>query len=549
MGALTPGLGCDGSRRADARGHRSLALGSAASFLTLAFSIMGCSLGNGEAEERRSTEPKPRRSVAGVELYPVPLPVVRACRSAQQRSRAPILCPSVLPRAVHDSAGSAALPRPPLAPLVIPSRRHTGSIAGLNFGYSGETGDPRKDHPERFLHFEALRQEEPLPPAVRPAKLGGRSGLLAPASSRSYRSETYWTNHLRFFWSERGVKYAATLHDFGADTMRVLDALVAGLRPADRLRPPAGASEGRRIKTIAVPIRGPVSLVAGLGGQVWVAGQGDTGSFASPGESHRPSIVRIDQGSRRIAGKPVQIHFGADAVAIANGEALIWVALHAPESRPLRLLDPGSARFVGSVAERAEAVAVAVGPDAVWVADFGGRPGSRRQRGRLLKLAPTDARRFAASIPVGRAPAGIAVGSDAVWVTNELDDTVTKIDPRTNRAVATVRVGDGPIGLTAAAGAIWVANHGAGTVSRIDPRTNRVVATIRAGRGPRGVASDRDGIWVTNELDDSVSRIDPARNKVVETIPVGSGPAGIVAGEGAVWVANRLDQTVTRIER
>ena len=199
MGALTSGPRWDGSRRADARGRRSLALTSAASVLTLAFSTVGCSLGNGESEERRSTERKARRSVAGVQLYPVPLPVARACRSAQQGSRVPILCPSLLPRAVHDSAGSAALPPPPLAPLIVPARHGPSSIAGLNFGYAAETGDPRKDHPERFLHFEVLQQEEPLPPAVRPASLGGRSGLLAAPTSRGYRSETYWANHLRFF--------------------------------------------------------------------------------------------------------------------------------------------------------------------------------------------------------------------------------------------------------------------------------------------------------------------------------------------------------------
>lgn len=414
--------------------------------------------------------------------------------------------------------------------------------------YSGETGDPRRDRPRRFLHFEVLKAEEPLPPGVRPARLGGKSGLLAPATGRHYGAETYWANHVRFFWTERGVKWAATLHDFGPDTVRVLGALVAGLRPAARLRQRPRASEGRRVKTIPVPVHGPVSLAL-AGGRVFVAGQGDYGSFAAPGESHRPSIARIDEASQRVVGRPVQIHFSRGPVAIAQGVSLIWVAHRAPESRPLRLLDPASLRFVGSVAGRSEAVAVAVGPDSVWVVDHGGDPLSRSYRGGAVRRADTTTGRFGATIPVGRAPASIAVGTDAVWVTNELDDTVTRIDPGTTSAVATVRVGDGPIGLTARDGAVWVANGGDDTVSRIDPSANRVVATIGVGRHPRGVAGDEDSIWVTNELDDTVSRIDRATNEVVETIPVGAGPAGVAVGAGAVWVANNLDQTISRIQR
>lgn len=424
--------------------------------------------------------------------------------------------------------------------------RYSRSVAGLMVRYSGETGDPRKDRPERFLHFEVLRAEELPPAGARSAKLGGRSGLLARPSSRDYGSETYWANHARFFFSERGVKYAATLHDFGPDTVPVLSALIAGLRPAERLLPVRRPTP-RGVTTIPVPIHGPVSVVAAAGGKVWVAGQGDFEGYAAPGESHRPSLVRIDPVHRRVVGKPVQIHFAAGPVAITKGESLLWVTHRAPESRPLRLLDGGSGRFVSRFAGRPETVAVAAGYGSVWVVDIG-MPGTRRYRGGLVRRADTDADRFAASIPVGRAPAGIALFASSVWVTNELDDTATRIDARTNRLVTTMRVGDGPVGITSSSGSLWVANGNEGSVSRIDPTTNRVVATVRVGHRPRGLAAGRGSVWVTNELDDTVSRIDPAANKVFETIRVGAGPAGLAYGDGAVWVANNLDQTVTRIE-
>jgi YVTN family beta-propeller protein len=298
------------------------------------------------------------------------------------------------------------------------------------------------------------------------------------------------------------------------------------------------------VTTIPIPVRGPVSLVAGVGGQVWVAGQGDNGSFAARGESHRPSLVPIDPDSSRVARRPVELHYGADAVAIANSEATLWVALTAPEAPPLRSFDPGSGRRIASVTGAPDAGAVAIGPDSVWAVDLG----ARGSRGRVLELTPTDAGRFAAAVPVGRAPAGVAIDRHGIWVTNELDDNLMKIDPRSRRRVATIRVGDGPVGVTAAAGSIWVANGGDGTVSRIDPRANRRAATIQVGRRPRDVAGGGRSLWVTNELDDSVSRVDPKTNDVEDTIPVGAGPAGIAYGEGAVWVANSLDQTVSRIE-
>lgn len=343
------------------------------------------------------------------------------------------------------------------------------------------------------------------------------------------------------------MKYAATLHDFGPDTVRVLGALIAGLRPANRLRPAPRGGRTQGVKTIPVPVHGPLAVVAGVGGKVWVAGQGDFGQFAADGESHRPSLVRIDPVRQRVAGKAIQVHFGAGPVAIANGESLLWVTHSSPESRALRLFDPASGRLLGSFAGRPDVVAVAVGFGSGWAAGFGDKSPSRHYRG-TVRRAQMEADRFTATIPVGRAPAGIAVGFGSVWVTNELDDTVTRIDPRTNRAIATVPVGDGPLGIAATRRAIWIANGREGTISRIDAHTNRVVATIRAGRGPRGVAIGRGNVWVTNERDDTVSRIEPATNKVVETIPVGAGPTGLAYGAGAIWVADNLDQTITRID-
>ena len=57
-----------------------------------------------------------------------------------------------------------------------------------------------------------------------------------------------------------------------------------------------------------------------------------------------------------------------------------------------------------------------------------------------------------------------------MWVANAKDNTVSQIDPKTNRVVGrAIPVGDDPIGIAFGNGAVWTANHQDGTVTRITP--------------------------------------------------------------------------------
>jgi YVTN family beta-propeller protein len=212
-------------------------------------------------------------------------------------------------------------------------------------------------------------------------------------------------------------------------------------------------------------------------------------------------------------------------------------------------------------------------------------------------------------IAVGFGPSDVAVGAGAIWVTNSAggvlrterdDDTVSRIDPASNRTVgAPIVVGGEPTGVAIGAGAVWVANRGSWTVIRIDPATNRLVGqtleldhkiekvavgagaawvtvseepelvridvqsvlrlrgqtgqtidsdTIHVGERPSDVAVGADAVWVTNFGDDTVSRIDPQTREVTATTRVGRTPTGVAVGAGSVWVANRDDDTVSRID-
>jgi YVTN family beta-propeller protein len=58
--------------------------------------------------------------------------------------------------------------------------------------------------------------------------------------------------------------------------------------------------------------------------------------------------------------------------------------------------------------------------------------------------------------PVGRGPYSLAVGDGSVWVTGAIDDTLSRIDPRTNRVSATIPLHGAPRSAAIGAGGVWV---------------------------------------------------------------------------------------------
>jgi YVTN family beta-propeller protein len=154
------------------------------------------------------------------------------------------------------------------------------------------------------------------------------------------------------------------------------------------------------------------------------------------------------------------------------------------------------------------------------------------------------------SAPLAASPSAIAYGEGSVWVTMSNQDSVSRIDPKTNTLQQTIGAGNGPAGLTVGAGFVWVASSFDGTVWQIDPRTNggQVVGKVAVGNGPTGVAYGLGGIWVANSVDRTVVRIDPRTDKPGKPIPVDAGADAIAVGHGAVWVTGRSAGVLTRVD-
>ena len=50
----------------------------------------------------------------------------------------------------------------------------------------------------------------------------------------------------------------------------------------------------------------------------------------------------------------------------------------------------------------------------------------------------------------------VAVGAGQVWTTNSTNNTLTRIDPATNRITASTRMPGTPLGLALGGGRVWV---------------------------------------------------------------------------------------------
>ena len=151
------------------------------------------------------------------------------------------------------------------------------------------------------------------------------------------------------------------------------------------------------------------------------------------------------------------------------------------------------------------------------------------------------------TIPVGANPEGIAFAGGDVWVAESGNARVVAIDPRAGKVVSSVAVGNGPTELVARGDGLWVANSVDGTLSTVDARAGRLIRTVPVGQQPSAVAVSADAVWVALAGSGSVAELDRAGRRVIDTVNVGDEPAALAVDGASVWVANQQDGTVMRI--
>ena len=238
--------------------------------------------------------------------------------------------------------------------------------------------------------------------------------------------------------------------------------------------------------------------------------------LAAAGTSLAVTLALFMTGPSQGAGGSAPVVAGPNTVGIIDGS---------------RNVVSGVVRGIG----RPGGVAYAAG--ATWITDSADD----------LLLRVDSAQQVRDRIPVGRGPAGVAAGDGELWVANELDGTISEVNPGAGTVVATIRVGNGPGAIAFGYGSLWVGNVTDNTLSRIDAGSGLVVATIPLGSAPADVAAGARGLWVTSMDTRRLLLIDPGRNQVSHAFPIGSSPGGVAVGAGSVWVADS-NGTVARFD-
>jgi len=154
---------------------------------------------------------------------------------------------------------------------------------------------------------------------------------------------------------------------------------------------------------------------------------------------------------------------------------------------------------------------------------------------------------FAQQAPWGRA--NIAVSAhDRVYAADQTSNTVSVIDPSSNKLLGLIRLGNPVPGALSPLYKGQLLVHGLGyspdsktlavvsvasnAVTFIDAATNKVKGTVYVGRSPHEAFFTVDGheLWVTVRGEDYISVIDPNQMKEIRRIELGNGPGMTIFG-------------------
>jgi len=180
--------------------------------------------------------------------------------------------------------------------------------------------------------------------------------------------------------------------------------------------------------------------------------------------------------------------------------------------------------------------------DSVWISNY--------PKDSVTRLDPKT-NKVAEVVATGKKPcSGLAVGFGSLWVPNCGDQTLARIDLKTSKLTTAfpMHIADSEGGIAVGAESVWLMTDKKGTLARIDPSNNKVVAEIYVPPGSFAVAYGENAVWVTGTETSVLTRIDPRTNLIAATIPVGKNPRFLAVGEGAVWTLNQGDGSVSRVD-
>jgi YVTN family beta-propeller protein len=152
---------------------------------------------------------------------------------------------------------------------------------------------------------------------------------------------------------------------------------------------------------------------------------------------------------------------------------------------------------------------------------------------------------FGSAATFGQAVTPVSSG-DRVYTAEQTSNTVSVIDPSSNKLLGVIRLGDpvptalSPLyrgallvhglGFSPDSKTLAVVSVGSNSVTLIETATNRIKSTIYVGRSPHEAFFTPDGkeLWVSVRGEDYISIIDPIEMKEVRQVKVANGPGMVI---------------------
>jgi peptide/nickel transport system substrate-binding protein len=235
-------------------------------------------------------------------------------------------------------------------------------------------------------------------------------------------------------------------------------------------------------------------------------------------EPDRNRVVRLRLTDGSVADT---IAVGRSPSGIAVGDGAVWVT-NAVDGTVDRI-DVETNAVSQTLPAGSSPEAIAVGAGSLWVAD--------RVGAALLRIDPVSG--DAVPVELDGLPSGVAFTPEGVWVTL-VPGGLVRVDG--DRVTLDKAVGQGPSAITYAFGSIWVADELEASVTRVDPSTGKIRAAVPVGEGPTSLADAGGRLWVSSPHAGSLAAIDPASDSVASTIPVEGEAASLAAGGGDLWL-------------
>lgn len=131
----------------------------------------------------------------------------------------------------------------------------------------------------------------------------------------------------------------------------------------------------------------------------------------------------------------------------------------------------------------------------------------------------------------------VAAGEGGVWVVDQVEGTVTRVDPASLEPIVTIEVTGNIDSLAVFAGYVWTLDFGTGTLTRISVLGDRVVGQESLPAAPTALAVGLGAVWVSHS-DGTVTRVDPATIQASEfaDVPGSARAIAVDAARKSIWV-------------